>query len=279
MRSTVAFAMFVSICLSPRPAAAEDELQDCPYFSGMPSYAVTDAEDKEFDAFAFCVGTGMVPQEGKVWSKFYTLEERGKAASELQILRNYGAAIKKMGGTIVYEGDGGDACDHVCARILTAKIAREGAKDLWVSVRPCNGGDEYWLVVLEVQAMKQDVAAADLYTTLEKEGHVALYINFDFAKATIKPDSIPTLDEVAKMMSDNADLKLSVEGHTDNVGKAKANRALSEERAKSVVAALVKRGVDAKRLQAVGHGHTKPIADNTTEEGRAKNRRVELVKR
>jgi OOP family OmpA-OmpF porin len=81
------------------------------------------------------------------------------------------------------------------------------------------------------------------------------------------------------MLKSNPDLKISVEGHTDNVGNQKLNKTLSENRAKSVVSAIVTEGIDVKRLSSVGHGQDKPIADNKTEEGRAKNRRVELVKK
>lgn len=81
------------------------------------------------------------------------------------------------------------------------------------------------------------------------------------------------------MMKSNPELKLSVEGHTDNVGTPASNKTLSEARAKSVVSALVGQGIAADRLSPVGYGKDKPVADNGTEEGRAKNRRVELVKR
>ncbi len=80
-------------------------------------------------------------------------------------------------------------------------------------------------------------------------------------------------------MKDNPDLKIGVEGHTDNVGDPKKNKILSEDRAKAVVSAIVKQVIDASRLSASGFGHEKPIADNATDEGRAKNRRVELVKK
>jgi outer membrane protein OmpA-like peptidoglycan-associated protein len=81
------------------------------------------------------------------------------------------------------------------------------------------------------------------------------------------------------MMKSNPDLKIGVEGHTDNVGTPPSNKTLSEARAKSVVLAIVAQGVPADRISPAGFGQDKPIADNNTEEGRAKNRRVELVKR
>jgi len=129
------------------------------------------------------------------------------------------------------------------------------------------------------EAMKQDVTSSALFEALNRDGHVALYINFDTGKATIRPDSQSVIDQVAEMLQTNPGLNLSVEGHTDSVGSPASNKALSENRAKAVVAALAAKGIDGKRLTAVGWGQDKPIADNRTEEGRAKNRRVELVKK
>ena len=91
-------------------------------------------------------------------------------------------------------------------------------------------------------------------------------------------ESQTTLDQVAQMRTENATLKISVEGHTDNVGNATLNRILSENRAKAVMNYLVTKGINTTRLTSKGWGQTKPIADNSTEEGKAKNRRVELVK-
>jgi outer membrane protein OmpA-like peptidoglycan-associated protein len=120
--------------------------------------------------------------------------------------------------------------------------------------------------------------AEQMKKEIDAKGHVALYINFDFNKADIKPESQPIVDEVAKLLSNNPDLSLAVEGHTDNIGTPDYNRQLSEARARSVVAALTNKGIEEARLKAAGYGQEKPIADNSAEDGRAKNRRVELVK-
>ena len=90
---------------------------------------------------------------------------------------------------------------------------------------------------------------------------------------------MPMLDQMLDLMQRNADLKVEIQGHTDNVGKPDANMRLSEERARAVMKALVDRGVAADRMTAKGYGDTQPVADNSTDEGRAKNRRVELVKK
>jgi OOP family OmpA-OmpF porin len=101
--------------------------------------------------------------------------------------------------------------------------------------------------------------------------------NFAFNKADITAEGKAKLDAAATTLGAEPTVKLSVEGHTDAVGSAPYNQALSERRAKAVVAYLVSKGVDGARLTPVGYGKTKPIATNDTAEGRAQNRRVDLV--
>ena len=104
-------------------------------------------------------------------------------------------------------------------------------------------------------------------------------MRFDTGKATIKAESLPLLDQVIAMLTGSGSLKLNVEGHTDNQGADAENQKLSEGRAKSVMAHLVSKGIPAARLASAGFGASRPVADNRSEEGRAKNRRVELVKK
>lgn len=120
-----------------------------------------------------------------------------------------------------------------------------------------------------------------LYDALTASGRVATQgIYFDTGSDRIRPESTPTLKEIGAMLSEHADLALTIEGHTDNVGNAEANRALAERRAAAVKAFLVSTyTIDQGRLEAVGVGDAKPAAPNTTAEGRQQNRRVELVKR
>jgi OmpA-OmpF porin, OOP family len=119
-----------------------------------------------------------------------------------------------------------------------------------------------------------------LYEALESDGRVATQgIYFDTGSDQIRPESAPTLKEIAAMLTDHAELRLGIEGHTDNVGAAAANLDLSKRRAAAVKAYLVGTlHVDAARLEATGLGATKPAQPNTTPEGRQTNRRVELVK-
>lgn len=148
-----------------------------------------------------------------------------------------------------------------------------------VEVVPFNDGNDYYLTVVVKEAMKQDVTASIILDALNKDGRIALYINFDTGKSNIKPESKSIIVQIAEMLKSNPDITLSIEGYTDNVGNAKSNKLLSEKRAKSVVIAIVTEGIDAKRLSFTGYGQDKPIADNKSEDGRAKNRRVELVKK
>lgn len=121
--------------------------------------------------------------------------------------------------------------------------------------------------------------AVPLYDKFLTDGKfVTTGIKFDVAKATIKPESMGTINYVVKMMTEHPELKFSVEGHTDSDGDTAANQKLSEARAKSVLDAMVKAGISANRLSSKGHGESKPLSGNDTPEGKAQNRRVEFVK-
>src|SRR3990172_12540736 len=284
MNRVMHIGFFCIICLMVLGAfsitKAESEFKDTPYFSGMPSYKIVDASDQEFSDYRFYNSKNCTTIEGKKFFRAYTLKEDAKQSSDLQISRNYSNSVKSMGGTIVFEGQcsGSDCAENCGYRMMVGKVIK-GGNELWVEVVPFNDGNDYYLTLVVKEAMKQDVTASDMFDALNREGHVALYINFDTGKSAIKQESRPIIDQIAEMLKANPGLAISVEGHTDNVGNSKSNKTLSVERAKAVVAAIAAQGVDSKRLSASGHGQDKPIADNKTKEGRAKNRRVELVKR
>jgi OmpA-OmpF porin, OOP family len=255
--------------------------KDHPLLTRFPDSHITDYT-KNYNATDYQVGARGTPPktetvEGDVTSIRYFYNGPENQPSALQVIRNYQTAIRQIGGAIVYErlpteGDGGET---------TMKVTT-GGKDVWVKVIPeifSAPTQSYQLVITEVAAMAQVVSANELLNELNKNGFVALYINFDTGKADLKQDGIATVKEIAAMMKANPGLKLSVEGHTDNAGDAASNKKLSEARAKSVTSAIVAGGVDASRLGAVGFGQERPVADNRSEEGRAKNRRVELVKK
>lgn len=275
-------AAILSILAFPtrdRLNAQESEYKDTPWFSGMPSYLIESAEDIEFDSYNFYNGKNCTTVEGRKYKRSYWLKEDAQKSSALQIIRNYSNAIKSMGGTVIYQGLPQDAdCSDFNGLNLVVGKAVKGPDELWVEVATL-GGENYYLTVVLKELMKQDVTASSMFEALNRDGHIALYINFDTGKSIIRDDSKPIIDQIVEMMKSNPELKIGVEGHTDNVGTPVSNKTLSEARAKSVVAAIVAKGISADRLSPVGFGQDKPIADNSTEEGRAQNRRVELVKK
>ena len=127
------------------------------------------------------------------------------------------------------------------------------------------------------QEMQAD--ASSMAADVVKSGSVAVYgINFDTGKATLQAGSDQVLGEIVKLLKEHDDWRFEVQGHTDNVGAKGANLTLSDQRARAVVTWLTQNGVSPPRLVAKGYGDTKPVADNASDEGRAKNRRVELKK-
>jgi OOP family OmpA-OmpF porin len=272
--------IFVLITVSMINLQAQDsEFKDTQWFSGMPSFMIYDAEDVEFDTYNFFNGKNCTTVEGKKFKRTYTLKEDAQKSSVIQISRNYANAVRTMGGTVIFEGapQNADCADNNGLQMMVGKVVKDG-NEMWVEVASLNG-DDYYLTIILKELMKQDVTASDMFDALNRDGHIALYINFDTGKSIIRPESKTIIEQVVQMLKANPNLKLSVEGHTDNVGNATSNKTLSEERAKSVVAALADQGIAIERLSSSGYGQDKPIGDNNTEEGRAKNRRVELVKK
>lgn len=259
-------------------------------------------------------GTGFKTVEGKITFIYYTLPQ---GRSTLEVLRNYEASLKSKGFSIVFTcatskgscfesgqpeagyllGEAvGDPLrvpklvdDYVHnwfqegGRYLLGKLDRpEGAVYAALYLGESSRGAVAVVRVVETKEMETDkievVTASQMATSIESTGKVAIYgILFDFDKDVIKPESKPTLDEIAFLLSAKPDLKLNVVGHTDSQGSADYNLDLSQRRAASVVTALISQyGVAPDRLTPMGAGMTQPVDTNDTEEGRAKNRRVEL---
>jgi OOP family OmpA-OmpF porin len=218
------------------------------------------------------------------------------AAKGFQVLyKADGAAIGKQQGAI-FGGIETQLFDYSpdAAHIVTAELSKDGATvdiALYVTeyedgyaprVEVQKGQVIVQLDVIESGALQDKmvtVSASDIEKGLAAQCHIAIYgIYFDTAKTDLKPESKPSLDQVAQFLKDDPAMKIHVVGHTDNVGGMDANMALSRARAAAVVNALVKQyGVSASRLNAAGVGPLAPIAPNTSDDGRAKNRRVELI--
>jgi outer membrane protein OmpA-like peptidoglycan-associated protein len=277
--------------------------------SRYPGSVITRYLTKEFDEFTLPLGE--VVEAGK-FSKSQSLEGKitrivylaPQGRTVLEVFRNYQGALKKAGFETLFicgpQGCGSSIANAYASspdnqdywgpehgiRYVSAKLARpEG--DVYVSLLiDDQGGDSRAnaeLYVIEVKPMESDlitVNAASLANDIKRAGHASVYgIYFDTGKADIKPESDATLKEIAKLLQGDAMLKLHVVGHTDNQGALDMNMDLSRRRADAVLGALTtKYAVPAGRLRAFGCGPYSPVASNDSEDGRAKNRRVELVK-
>ena len=243
---------------------------DHPLFTRMPGYYVSSYEVKEFDRYTSAYLSGQDENwEGRVTSLGYSIRTGATMASMLQIARNYENAVKKIGGKILVS-DG---------RVIEGKLEKKGGVT-YVHIEAHNDGRDYQVVVVEKGEMKQDIVAdaAALSASIAATGKAAVYgIYFDTGKSVVKPESNPSLEEITKLLKQNGGLALYVVGHTDNVGALDYNLKLSADRAEAVVKALIGRGIVASRLKGAGVGPYCPVASNRTEEGKAKNRRVELV--
>jgi OOP family OmpA-OmpF porin len=277
-----------------------------PYFSLMDGYEPLSIKNKpgdasrelqhdvSYDRYEFFDGKKLIPIEGRL----YTVRALGKGASIFQVEKTYEKLVHDLGGVTVWEGSGKEIGDaklkfgdsrHRGLYMLEREtggtyMVRTPGSEIWVEVwkRWQDEDDSYWLTVVEKKALEMKARMLDaeqMKAALDAQGHVALYINFDTDATAIKPDSQPILAEIVKLLKANPDLKLEVQGHTDNSGTPAHNQTLSTGRASSVLGALLSQGIAIDRLTAKGYGQSKPVADNATEDGKAKNRRVELVKR
>jgi len=270
-------ALLLVFALSRVVFAREDEkgCKDHPMFTRMPNFYIFECKEKDFDQADFKDEKGNdIKIEGKFHSTDYRIKEGYKAPGSLEIIRNYQNAIKSIGGVVVYE--------YLHWYDTYLKLIK-GGKTYWVIVDASSDGDgdSYDLTIVEKSEMAQEIVAdaKSLMSDISTTGHASIYgIYFDFDKTDIKPESEPALEEIAKLLQDNKGLKLYVVGHTDNVGILDYNMKLSKARADTVVKELTtKYKISPDRLNAYGVGSLAPVSSNKTDEGRAKNRRVELV--
>ncbi|QRY80026.1 DUF4892 domain-containing protein [Pseudomonas sp. PDNC002] len=243
--------------------------------------------------------------EGRITAIDYRIPGQKSA---LEVLRNYQQATGAKGFETLFECQGYDECGDSVTNLLRrsgpavnfdANIYSDSR--LILSKRQASDGDSYLLLiarrnvdrgdtevfqeVVDVQPMAQNQIkleeSSELKKNLDAAGRVAVYgVHFDSGKTEIKPESKATLEQIAKLLKDNPELKVYIVGHTDNTGSLDGNLDLSKRRADAVVQALGSGyGVAAERLAAYGVASLSPVASNTEETGRTLNRRVEIVLR
>lgn len=272
----LAAGVLLAIVTTGNAFAQEDvaESKDYPLFNRLPDYRISYYKDSEFDTYKkFKDDKGKkMTVEGRYIRIDYRIKKdmKQKAKSDIAIIRNYTNALKKIGGVVLRE-------EHNNAYM---KLEKAG-KRTWIRLNTNLSGKLYSLHIIEEQQMKQEIVAdaQSMARDINNTGRVALYgIYFDTDKSEVKPESAPALKEITKLLQQEATLKLYVVGHTDNVGDFDYNMKLSRDRADAVVKALVAEyGADSNRLTPAGVGPLSPVTANKVEDGRAMNRRVELV--
>lgn len=263
-----------SVCLATSFLHADEAGQDHPLLPHLPGFTIYKYYVHDYDVFDETLSRTGKPDlkfhaEGKVTYIQYT---RSQEISAAEVVANYVTALKAIGG-VEMNSDNGVNGDRV------VKVTRPSG-DIYVAIGvESNRAHYYSLRFIEVQPRRQLIAANGLYDAINKDGFVALYINFDTNKSDVPADGQPVIEQIATLLKSNPKLNVSIDGHTDNVGSAASNKALSLARAQSVMQAVVAQGIAPTRLNAQGFGQEVPIADNRTPDGRALNRRVELTKR
>lgn len=281
----LALSLSLTAAIAARDPADAEGTIDHPEIVRFPGFHIDSAKTNDYNEFGFAtrgldgssepVGGGEA-KGGRYWQIVYCLNEEARRPSVIELVRNHENAFRKAGGAMVARHPKSGEPE-----VAVYKAPREGGAERWAQIHVYNEGGCYRLDIVDTGSMAQklEFSAGEMADAIRKNGFVALTgILFDTGKDTIKPGSTPLLQEVVAMLEADKGLKLSVEGHTDNVGGKAANLELSRKRALRVVKFLVDAGIEGKRLKADGKGDSAPVADNRTEPGRAKNRRVELVK-
>ena len=243
--------------------------QDPAVLSRMPTCAIARCVVKDYEISKMPVGkpNKFEEVEGQYEKVEYTCP---RETSGIQTFRNAENALKAKGYQVVYSDN--------YLNVRFTLTARQGPQ--WVTVY--SDGPNYTVAAVKRKPMEQQMqaATADGWSDqISQTGRASIYgINFDTAKATIRPDSEAVLNQLLALFQKQPDWAFVVAGHTDNVGADAVNLPLSRQRAEAVIAWLAAKGVDRSRLIAAGFGSKRPLAENDSEDGRAKNRRVDLVK-
>lgn len=273
------------IALSAPPAVCTPN----PVFSPLPGEGRGRCEEVAFhkltllrsrDAAGAAMRTERSDVEGQYWEARHPLQPvgGGEALSPLEVQRNYANAVHQAGGTVLHLDDS--------AGRLHFRVQVQGTT--YAGITGCGARRkqaclETWHQIIRVAAMQPSVvvSAEQIASAMTESGRVTFYgLYFDSGKAVLRPDSAPSLEEMARWLQSHAQARVYIVGHTDMQGHAEQNVTLSRQRAAAVVEALATRhGIAADRLGSEGVGPYAPVASNADEAGRAKNRRVEMVMR
>jgi OOP family OmpA-OmpF porin len=267
MKPLLCLSAALLIAAQSRAQSDAQGCKDSPLITRFPGSVISACKDQADDAFDFQQGNNK-PKK-RVEGEFHRIDYNfPKTASKAQVVRNLNTALRTAGYTFVYDsGEYGDFTGYKGKAWIQIEVAGTGT---------------YRVTTVTETKLTQDVVAdaAALSQGLAATGHIVVSgILFDTGQPTVKPESTPALEQVAKLLKQDPKLKIYVVGHTDNVGALAGNLDLSRKRAAAVIEVLAgKYAIAADRMQPFGNGPYSPVASNDSEDGRTLNRRVELVK-
>ena len=256
------------------PIVAQPDCESHPLFNQMPEHKVERCEKNDFDEMRINQtgknGTTELTKSGKYLNTTYTFtgpwENR---PSMVQIFQNYSNAVTHAGGKVLYT-----------SASQAFYFLKKSGDSFWIRVSG-DGSGIYSVATIQEAALKQDilVTAAQIGNDINTEGKAVFYgIYFETGKSALKSESNAAIAEIAKYLKSNPGVQVYVVGHTDNTGTHDTNMKLSTDRAQAVVAELTMvHQIKKERLLAAGVGALSPVASNRSDEGKAKNRRVEIV--
>ncbi len=251
--------------------------------------------EKKFDVCYFPINGVMTPFEGRLY-KINVAKEQGEEYSQRYFEKSMEDYLTSVGAVKIFDGEitkeeyeqyykqdpnKGDEGDigYAGENIKFYVIRSKDKGNIYVQFSSNNASGK--LNVLQEEDFKQTitkVTADDIVKDLTEKGKSILYINFDLDKSNLTAEGKEEVNQIAEALNKNNSLKIAIEGHTDNSGEATHNKKLSDERVNTVMNSLISQNIDKSRLTAKGFGAEKPLVANDSEENKAKNRRVELVK-
>lgn len=242
---------------TPESYGSKDEIPFLPPISGSKFIEGKNDIPGHINVAPACTGKSEPFGTEHSWRRY----EGPSTLSDFAVRETYESALRAAGWEPLCEGG---------SHVLSAHYTKNG-RDIWLHILPqvSPSRAQYELTVAD--------AGAGLRAELKKNCKAAVYgVNFDFDKATLRPDAEPALTQILRLMKDEPKLALEIGGHTDNVGQPPYNLKLSDARAAAVRQWLVAHGIAASRLTSHGYGDTQPLVPNTSEENKARNRRVEV---
>lgn len=275
-----------------------EAIGDFPFFTAPEGAKyINKPKVKDFDFIVFVTPDSIYEVEGKTFrSHVHKDRDSDVEISGRYLNKSFEDAILNAGGLKVFEGNltkeqkdkykelatyaGSNGSLDVWNEVVAMYVIRRNDGNVYIAMEK-GGGSSTSIQIVQEKAFKQTIkkiTSDDIVKDLNEKGKSILYINFDIDKSDIKPDGKEVVDQIAKALQQDASLKIAIEGHTDNTGDTAHNKKLSDNRANAVMQFLITAGIDKSRLTAKGFGAENPLFANDSEENKAKNRRVELVK-